>query len=535
MVLMVRRIVLLSGPVASGKSTLAARLAGQWDLLTVNTGDLLKSRIARLRGSGRAALQHEGDRLDRETGGTWVVEELTTRLSASTVPPLVIVDSVRQPEQIDAVRNVYGSTVTHIHLTAAMDVLAMRHANRQNTDDLEYEAVRKNQTENEVEQLAHLADVVIDTSRTTIDDVLVRAASCLRLFGADRRGYVDVIVGGQYGSEGKGNIASFLANDYDLLVRVGGPNAGHKVFQVPEPYTHHQLPSGTRNAPATKLLIGPGAVLDAVKLLAEIVECGIEYGRLQIDGKATIIVDDDLDAERDLVSRIGSTGQGVGSATARRIMKRGSETKLARDVPELEPFICNAFEVLEGVFSQNGRVCLEGTQGTELSLFHGDYPYVTSRDTTAAGCIAEAGIPPGKVRRVIMVCRTYPIRVESPAGGSSGPMSQEISFEAISERSGIPLAILENTERTSTTARKRRVGEFDWVLLRKAALLNQPTDVALTFADYLNQKNQAAKRFEQLDPDTINFIQEVERVSKAPVSLISTGFGPQHIIDRRTW
>ena len=532
---MVSRIVLLSGSVASGKSSLATRLAGQWNLLTINTGDLLKSSIARLGGSGRVALQHEGDRLDAETGGTWVVKELISRLRDSTVPSLVIVDSVRIPEQIDAIRDVYGSTVTHIHLTAALDTLAIRYANRQTADDLTYVEIRKNQTESEIEKLADLADVVIDTSRSTIDDVLVRAASYLRLFGADRRGYVDVIVGGQYGSEGKGNIASFLANDYDLLVRVGGPNAGHKVFEVPKPYTHHQLPSGTRNAPATKLLIGPGAVLDAAKLLTEIDECGIEDGRLQIDGNATIIVDDDLDAERDLVSRIGSTGQGVGSAAARRIMKRGSGTKLARDVPELEPFICSAFEVLEGVFSQNGRVCLEGTQGTELSLFHGNYPYVTSRDTTAAGCIAEAGIPPGKVRRVIMVCRTYPIRVESPAGGSSGPMSQEISFEAISERSGIPLEVLESTERTSTTARKRRVGEFDWSLLRKASLLNQPTDVALTFADYLNQKNQAAKRFEQLDPYTINFVQEVERVSKARVSLISTGFGPRNIIDRRTW
>ncbi len=299
--------------------------------------------------------------------------------------------------------------------------------------------------------------------------------------------------------------------------------------------TTNFLLAGTRNAPGANLLIGAGAVLNVTKLLAEIAECKIEDGRLHIDGNATIIADDDLAAERDLVSTIGSTGQGVGSATARRIMNRGSGTKLALHVPELKPFICSGFEVLDGVFARNGKVCLEGTQGTGLSLFHGNYPYVTSRDTTAAGCIAEAGIPPGKVRRVIMVCRTHPIRVESPVGGTSGPISQEISFEAISERSGIPLEVLQHTERTSTTARKRRVGEFDWGLLRKAAILNQPTDIALTFADYLNQKNQAAKRLEQLDPDTINFIHEVERVSKAPVSLISTGFGPQHIIDKRTW
>ena len=114
-------------------------------------------------------------------------------------------------------------------------------------------------------------------------------------------------------------------------------------------------------------------------------------------------------------------------------------------------------------------------------------------------------------------------------------MSQEISLEIISERSGIPIEELERTERTSTTDRERRIGEFDWSLLRRASLLNRPTDIALTFADYLTFENRAAKRFEQLHADTINFIQEVERVSGARVSLISTGFNPRSIIDRRSW
>ena len=104
------------------------------------------------------------------------------------------------------------------------------------------------------------------------------------------------------------------------------------------------------------------------------------------------------------------------------------------------------------------------------------------------------------------------------------PMSQELSLEAISERSGISLQELERTERTSTTNRGRRIGEFDWALLRNASLLNRPTDIALTFSDYLTIKNRDAKRFEQLHPDTINFIQELERVSGARVSLIATGF-----------
>ena len=105
----------------------------------------------------------------------------------------------------------------------------------------------------------------------------------------------------------------------------------------------------------------------------------------------------------------------------------------------------------------------------------------------------------------------------------------------ISERSGIPLKELETTETTSTTNRRRRIGEFDWSLLRRASLLNRPTDIALTFADYLTIENRAAKRFEQLTPDTINFIQEVERVSGARVSLITTGFNLRSIIDRRSW
>ena len=360
-------------------------------------------------------------------------------------------------------------------------------------------------------------------------------ASHLRLYGEESAGWVDVIVGGQYGSEGKGQIAAYLASDYDLLVRVGGPNAGHKVFEHPVPYTHHQLPSGTRRTDRPRLLIGAGAVLNVGSLLKEISECGVDANRLKIDRAAMTITESDIETESDLVKGIGSTGQGVGAATSRRIMQRNLRTKLAKDVPDLEPFLCNALEVLQDTFSANGRVCLEGTQGTGLSLYHGSYPYVTSRDTTVSGCLAEAGIPPSKVRRVVMVCRTYPIRVESPDGGTSGPMSQEISLEMISKRSGIPLKELERTERTSTTDRERRIGEFDWGLLRKASLLNRPTDIALTFSDYLTVKNRNAIRFEQLQPETINFIQEIERVSGARVSLIATGFNPRSIIDRRSW
>ncbi len=134
-----------------------------------------------------------------------------------------------------------------------------------------------------------------------------------------------------------------------------------------------------------------------------------------------------------------------------------------------------------------------------------------------------------------MVCRTYPIRVANPASGTSGPMGIELKWEDIAKRSGIPLEELLGVERTSTTKRGRRVAEFDWCLLRKATSLNGPTDIALTFADYLSIKNRDARRFEQLTPETIRRIQEIERVTCAPVSLIATRFHSRSIIDRRAW
>jgi adenylosuccinate synthase len=362
--------------------------------------------------------------------------------------------------------------------------------------------------------------------------VLVRAAVHLGFFGRAYRRLVDVVVGGEYGSEGKGHIAAYLSPEYDVLVRVGGPNAGHTVYGNP-PYTHHLLPSGTTKSEA-RLVIGPGAVLSVEKLLKEIADCGVTSDRLFIDPQAAIISAFDAKWEMGhLRGSISSTAQGGGRTAARRILYRGlsHQVKLARDVRALRPFLRQTGEVLDRAFERGERVMLEGTQGTGLSIYHGEYPYVTSRDTTVSGCLAEAGIAPSRVRRIVMVCRTYPIRV----GGPSGNMAAEISWAEVSRRSGISAYQLRKAERTSTTKRRRRVAEFDWTLLRKAASLNGPTDIALTFADYLAKANQRARRYEQLDPATIRFVEEVERVAAAPVSLISVRFAYRSIIDRRAW
>lgn len=149
--------------------------------------------------------------------------------------------------------------------------------------------------------------------------------------------------------------------------------------------------------------------------------------------------------------------------------------------------------------------------------------------------MSEAGISPSRVRKVVMVCRAYPIRVQNPPGGTSGPMPREITWPEVSRRSGIALSTLKKQEKTSTTGRRRRVSEFDWALLRKAAAVNGPTDVALTHVDQLHRSNENARRFEQLHSDDIQFVEQVERVAAAPVSLISVRFDFRSIIDRRAW
>ena len=227
---MVSRIILVSGPISSGKSTLANALSKRFNMTIIKTRDLIASRSRRRQLQGRPAFQEEGDRLDRTTRGRWVLEGLTTALRDHPDSESVIVDSVRIPQQIEAIRRGYGSIVVHVHVSAPRDVLGERYLERRATGDPEtYEEVRANETERQVDALATTADIVMDTNLCTREDVLVRTASMLGCYAKRDSGYVDIIIGGQYGSEGKGQIAAHLAPDYDLLVRVGGPNAGHSV------------------------------------------------------------------------------------------------------------------------------------------------------------------------------------------------------------------------------------------------------------------------------------------------------------------
>lgn len=531
------RIIVLSGPVASGKTTLGDTLVQRYEFLRLKTRELIHQVLGTE--IEREALQKAGERLDRKDKGGWVAQALSRALTDQPDDVVVLVDSARIPGQIEAIRKSFGARVVHVHLTAPAEVLAERYARRAGDvrELASYDQVRLNPTERRIERLAQIADIVIDTGRCTDADVHARVAGHLGLYGRGLERLVDVMVGGQFGSEGKGHVASYLAPEYDVLVRVGGPNAGHTVWEEPKPYTFHHLPSGTRRSEA-HVVLGPGATLWVPTLMQEIADCRVSAQRLSIDPQAMIIDEADRKFEAETLRKtIGSTAQGVGHATARKILRDAAKppVQFARDIKELRPFIRETRRVLDDAFADSKRIFLEGTQGTGLSLHHDAYPFVTSRDTAVSGCLAEAGIAPSRVRRIILVCRTYPIRVQSPEKGTSGPMSMELDWKEVSRRSGIPLEDLLGAEITSTTKRMRRVGEFDWTLLRRSASLNGPTDIAITFADYISIKNREARRFEQLTPETLRFIEEVERVAAAPATLIATRFHSRSIIDRRSW
>lgn len=536
---MLQRIVVLSGPICAGKSRAAKGLAEHYAVPIVRTRALLEAYAGT---TDRRALQRAGAELDDSTNGAWIADALARWEGQQAVAPdRVVIDSVRDARQIAALRANWPHAVVHVHIDAAAATCRARYEARGESTTVA--VAFADPVEAQVAGLAALADSCLNTDRHSPTDVIAIAAGIARLIAEHQEALVDVLVGGQWGSEGKGQIAAYLAPEYSVLIRVGGPNAGHSVFEEDGPDKFYHLPSGSNRNPKATLVLGPGAVIYPPVLLEEIQTHAIEIDRLKIDPRAMVIDDWDRAAESELRATIGSTAQGVGLATARKLLRKvelrpgAPLVRLAEDEPSLASYIRPTRSVLADAYQRRKRIQLEGTQGTLLSIHHGSYPHVTSRDTTVCGCLAEAGIPPGRVRRSIMVCRTYPIRVANSyeTGLTSGPMGIEIDWGVVSERSGIPRDVLESRELSTTTKRLRRVSEFSWTDLASAAALNSPTDIALTFVDYFGSSNAQANRFEQLNPEAREFVDRMERVGGAPVSMLAVDFSHRAIIDRRRW
>ncbi len=203
--------------------------------------------------------------------------------------------------------------------------------------------------------------------------------------------------------------------------------------------------------------------------------------RLIIDPNAVIITNSErADEERSgLRASIGSTLSGTGAAVLSRA-KRDGTARLARDEPSLSRFIRSAAPYLRERLSKDERVIIEGTQGFGLSVLHSShYPYATSRDTSAAGFVSEAGISPLDVDDVTLVIRAFPIRV----AGHSGPLANETTWDDVTQQSGSRVPLL---ERTSVTKMVRRVGAFDAAVVSHSIMSNRPTRIVLNHLDYVD-------------------------------------------------
>jgi adenylosuccinate synthase len=334
-----------------------------------------------------------------------------------------------------------------------------------------------------------------------------------------------VVVGGQYGSEGKGKISAYLTleHDIDICVRCGGPNSGHCfVDDIGASRALRQIPAGFVRA-KSRLLIPSGGLIELDVLRHEIESLKLGPERVGIDRSAMIIEQTDRQKERDLGLdfRLSSTLCGVGSAVSRRVL-RGDNVRLAESAATqsswLKPYLTDVSHELNAGIDSGKKVLVEGTQGFGLSLYHsGLYPKTTSRDTSAAGCISECGISPRLITNIVMVLRTFPIRV---AGEQAGPMQNEIDWRTIQEESETPNML---TEFTTVTRKPRRIARFDSLLAKSAAMVNRPTELALNFLDYVSAADSTARNYDDLSVKSRLTIDDIEALLEVRVAYVGVG------------
>src|SRR3989338_2717389 len=331
----------------------------------------------------------------------------------------------------------------------------------------------------------------------------------------------DIVVGGFYGDEGKCKVVGYLAvkDEYDVVIRAGGgPQAGHTVTKDVKVT---QAPSGLVNE-AARLLIGRGTVLSPSKVLEEIKKYNLQE-RIGIDKGCTVIEPQHVEAEKELVARIGSVGTGVGPARVDRVLRKA---KLAKDVPELKDYLVDVAREAGNAERSGKKVLIEGVQGFGLSLLdHEFYPYVTSQDTTASQFAADAGIGPKHVKDVVVVYKSYVSRV------GQGEMKSQWT-EAQQKELGIE-------ERGTVSGRARRLGDFDKDLALESMARNTGTMAAITCVDRLFKGNDSITDRERLSPKAKAFIEDVNVFLQKSTShykgvkLVSTGPNLEDMVDLR--
>ena len=327
-----------------------------------------------------------------------------------------------------------------------------------------------------------------------------------------------VVAGGFWGDEGKGKIISYLAlkDGVDFCVRTGSVNAAHTIWFEGQRYALHMVPGGFVN-PKCRLLVAAGANVHVAQFLREVEQTRVK-DRLGVDGQASVI--EEKHSAQDKASEhlrgLGTTGWGVGPAIEERVRRTA---KLARDVPELASYLSDVALETNRALDSGKEVLLEGTQGVLLSLFHGSYPYVTGRDTSASAICSEVGVGPTRVDEVVLVFKSFITRV------GTGPLPEEISKEEAIRRGWF--------ETAAGTGRDRRSAPFSFELATRAAMVNGATQLGVTKLDCLYPECKGLREFGQLPSEAKRFIEKIEDETKVPVSLIGTGADAQDLIDRR--
>lgn len=327
-----------------------------------------------------------------------------------------------------------------------------------------------------------------------------------------------VIAGSFWGDEGKGKIISYLAlkDKLDFCVRTGSVNAAHTVWIQGNRYALHMVPAAFVYEKC-RLLIGAGSNIHVAKFLEE-VEATKVKNRIGVDYQASIIeekhsIQDKTSAH---LKGLGTTGWGVGPAVEERVRRTA---KLAKDIPELKPYLTDVATEVNNAIDADKNVLLEGTQGVMLSLYHGTYPYVTSRDTSASAICSEAGVGPTKIDNVLIVFKSFITRV------GTGPLPGELPKEEAIKRGWF--------ETAAGTGRDRRSAPFNFELAKKTVMLNGATEAALTKLDILYPECKGARMYDSLVNEAKQFINEIEKQTGIPVVLIGTGPEALDIVDRR--
>jgi len=356
-----------------------------------------------------------------------------------------------------------------------------------------------------------------------------------------------IIVGAQWGDEGKAKVVDYLTEDADYVIRFqGGANAGHTVEVGDQKFVFHLLPSGLMH-PDKVCIIGNGVVLDPEQLLHEIEEVRVKgidaQGRLWLSEAAQVVLPthkilDQLKEKAAGKDAIGTTGRGIGPAYYDKVNRTGIRvgdlledglreklertlavhneiiTRLYNSAPvsvdtiyteyralgeRLRPYIKDCVPLLSQALKQNKSLLFEGAQGTILDVDHGTYPFVTSSNTVAGAACTGSGVGPTAVQQVIGVVKAYTTRV------GNGPFPTEISGGLGAELRRI------GNEYGATTGRERRCGWFDAVVVRRAAMVNGLTHLAVTKLDVLDT-------FEELKL-CVAYQLNGERVEHFPVSI----------------